>query len=132
MYFSEDLVALFQGTENPSRAANIFLFRVEQELKAHVDTETFRNFDWDRLSDYQQKMLKLALLEQAHYILRNGDISSDSGYDPEKGIIVDIDTLDYISISRSAIRYLQTGGLWSMKIKPRPRTGGFWKDLTDK
>lgn len=67
--------------------AKAFIYRVEKRLEAYISANYYRIVDesWPHLSDFQKEHYKLALIEQALYVLKNGDISTDSGYDPERG-----------------------------------------------
>ena len=66
--------------------------------------------------DMASRMDKLALLEQAIYIFRNGDISVDSGYEPDEGIKISRRSVKELSIAPNAINYLQLIGLWTRQI----------------
>ena len=127
-YWGVDLINEFsqKGMANPSITADVFLYRVETRLKAYIDTNTFRRYERNTLNSIQQKYFCMALLEQAYYVYRNSDIASDSGYDPDKGIIAEKEILQDLAISEPAKQYLIASGLWSKQIKPRLRTGGFW------
>ena len=98
-------------------------------MESMIDAECFRkvSVEYPNFSDYQKEHYKRALLEQAIYIFKNGDISVDSGMDPEKGVIIDDDTIDKLSLARNAKRELQLCGLWSKKIRMSDWAGtGLW------
>ena len=67
-----------------------YLQFVEQEEKmaTFIDAEFFRKVDeeYPNFTDYQKQHYQLALLEQAIYVFKNGDISVDSGYDYDEGV----------------------------------------------
>lgn len=77
----------------------------------------FKQLRYENMSDYQKQHYKVAVMEQIIYELRNGEISTDSGYDNEVGALSNIDYLTYITISPETKRHLQVAGLWSRKVK---------------
>lgn len=124
-YWGLDLSARLKSDDNPSNTVNAFLYRIEKRMETFLDASFYRKVDYEfpEFSDYQKEHYKLALLEQAMYVLRNGDISSDSGYDPEQGIKAERSALDNITISSAAKKELQLCGLWCRKLKSRARGG---------
>ncbi len=117
-------------SEDDSFAAERFLFKTEIKLMAWIDTVTFRRKRWDQLNAYQYLQFQLAILEQALYRYKNGDIDLDSGYDQDKGIIADKGKLNQLKVSSSAIEFLSNAGLYNLVVKNRPRTfSGITKDL---
>lgn len=119
MYFGIDLESELKSDDNPSNTANAFLYRIETRLSAYINATFYRNVDleYGEFTDYQKEHYKLALLEQAYYVLRNGDISSDSGYDPEHGVIAPNGELNNIMLSTNCKQQLMLCGLWCRKIK---------------
>ena len=120
-YWGIDLIEKLKNNGNPSNKANIFLRRIENNLMAWIDANTFRNLSWYDLSDFQLENFKYALLEQAMYVYRNTDISLDSGYDPEKGIIVSKNELEAITICSPALIFLKLAGLYNLTVTNRMR-----------
>lgn len=57
-------------------------------MATFIDAEFFRKVDeeYPNFTDYQKQHYQLALLEQAIYVFKNGDISVDSGYDYDEGV----------------------------------------------
>ena len=123
-YWGIDLIEKLKNGGNASNKANIFLRRIENNVMAWIDANTFRNVHWDHLSDFQLEQFQYALLEQAMYVYRNSDISLDSGYDPEKGIIVDRGTLDSLIICTPALNFLKLAGLYNLNVTNRMRYTG--------
>lgn len=127
-YFGTDLAMLNDDT-NPSNKQVAFLKRIEDRVEAIIDEECFRNVDreYPHFSQYQKECYKRALLEQAIYIWRNSDVSTDSGIDPEKGVIIPIEKIKEASLAPNAKRELQRCGLWSKKIRMSDWSGiGGW------
>lgn len=123
-YTGIDLAEELQDTSNPSDKVNAFLKRVEDRMEAYLNAHLFKNVSdlWTRFSDIQKAYYKRALLEQAYYVFKNGDISADSGYDPERGIIVSKHALTEITLAPNAKDCLRMTGLWSGHIG----NGGFF------
>ena len=84
----EKISAILGDNDNPSDKANAFLYRNEDVwrpiLIAVFSVKSIKNI---KPLLTTKKHYKLALLEQALYVLKNGDISVDSGYDQEQGIV---------------------------------------------
>lgn len=122
-YWGVDLDARLKdnGSENDSNKANLFLMRVEDRLLAWIDANTFRTYRWEEVGGKDRDALQKAILIQAMYVFRNGDISTDSGYDPQRGIVAAKKDLQLIEICDAAIDILKTSSLYSRKMKNRRR-----------
>ena len=123
MYFGIDLDSELKSDDNPSNTSNAFLTRIENRMEAFLDATFYRNveLEYPKFTDYQKKHYKLALLEQAYYVLTQGDISVDSGYSMEEGIKASRNDLHTLKISDNAKDQLLLCGLWCRKIKNRAR-----------
>lgn len=123
-YFGIDLGAQLKGNANPSDKANAFIKRIEDRMEAFLNANFFKNIniEYALMSDYQKDHYRLALLEQALYVFKNGDISVDSGYDPDQGIIVSSHALNEVIIGKNAKNHLRLCGLWTGHIG----SGGFF------
>lgn len=120
-YFPEiDLVEELKSKEN----ALAFLKRIEDRMSSFINASFNRNIDmlYPVFTDYQKEHYKLALLEQALYVFRNSDISTDSGYDPDKGEVSTIGKLQSRVIAPNCKRELILCGLWNRNI-PDMATG---------
>lgn len=124
-YTNQDLDEMLQVRGKSSNLSNLFLMRIEDRLMSFIDAETYRIYSWDGLSDNQKEYFQKAIIEQAEYILRNSDLFTDSGYDPEKGIIIDNDKLYKIMICRTSLNYLKNAGLYNKVIINRRRFTNF-------
>ena len=126
-YFGIDLDATLQDDDNPSNKGNAFLLRIEDRVASFLDANFYRSVEneYPEFTDYQKQHYKLALLEQAIYVFKNGDISIDSGYDYSEGIKVRRSELQSIVIAENAKNNLMLCGLWSRKLKGRKRGFGY-------
>lgn len=124
-YTGVNLEAELRDTSNPSNKVNAFLKRIEDRMEVFMNTHFFKNINeyWPKFTDFQKEHYKLALIEQAYYTFKNGDIYSDSGYDPEKGIIASKHALSELTIAPAAKDHLRMTGLWSGHIG---NGGGFF------
>lgn len=124
-YTGIDLDIELKDDDNPSNKANTFLFKVEIRLATFLDANFARLIDdeYKEFSDYQKIHYKYALLEQALYVLKNHDISVDSGYDPENGKIISQRDLMSITISPNAKQHLMLCGMWCKKLSTKGRLG---------
>jgi hypothetical protein len=102
-------------TSNGSDKVNAFLKRTEDRMEAFLNAKFFKNVSdlYPEFSEFQKKHYKLALLEQAYYVFKNGDISSDSGYNQETLEIANQKKLRALAVAPNAIDHLRLTGLWS-------------------
>lgn len=122
-YWGVDLnfVLKESNTELDSNKANMFLMRVEDRLMAWLDANTFRTYLWDEIEGEDKEAMQKAILIQAMYIFRNSDLSTDSGYDPQRGVVIPKKDLQAIEICDAAIDVLKSSGLYSRVMKNRRR-----------
>lgn len=112
-YTGIDLLAeLNTDNANPSDTANRFLKRVEDRMELYVNNHFFIQIPtiyptWD---DRSKKCYKLALIEQAEYMFRNGDIAMDSGYNPDNLSTTDLKRKNAVAMSKVAYDYLISCG----------------------
>lgn len=118
-YYGLDLEAELKedGAELDSNRAASFLMRVEDRLLSWIDANTWRNRRWECISPNQKEHLQKAIIIQAMYVFRNSDISLDSGYDPQRGKIIDKIDLQRIEICDAALDQLKTCGLYNHVMK---------------
>ena len=118
-YFGIDLREELHDDSNSSNKDIAFLKRIEDRIETFVNANFYRNvsYEYPKFTEYQKKHYKRALLEQAIYVLKNGDISEDSGYDPERGEVIDRSKLKKISIAENCKQELILCGLWCRKIR---------------
>lgn len=120
-YYGENLEDILPNDDMPSGKAERFIARVTDEVAMLLESECFKRIDYEykQFSEYQKKCFKLALLNQCHYKIKNGDITNDSGYDPQTGKIIGDNELKGIELSRQTVRYLNLCGLWNRNIHGR-------------
>ena len=121
-YFGIDLAARLKGDANPSDKANAFIKRVEDQMEVYLNSTFFKNIniEWSHFSDFQKEHYRLALLEQAYYIFKNGDIARDSGYEPDEGLKISTHEKREIMLSEIAKQHLEMTGLWTRNIRSSP------------
>lgn len=121
MYSGIDLAEQFADNSNPSDQINAFIFRVEKMLEIWLSSHFFIliNDEYPKFNDRMKELYKLALMEQMIYMLRNGDISTDSGYDMNSGEVMTPNKLAERTISRNTIQILQSAGLLNTKVRTR-------------
>ena len=127
-YFGIDLEIELKDDDNPSNTVDSFIMRVEDKVDAVLNGDFNRNVDteYPEFSDYQKLHYQKALLEQAYYDYKNGDIARDSGYSPDKGETASNGTINSKILSQLAIKHLISCGLWCTKIKQSRWGGRIW------
>lgn len=121
-YWSIDLNAEQKNKDNVSNKTNLFLLRVEDALLDWIDSRSFRRIQWEDLGPEQMDALQRAIITHAMYIYRNTDVSLDSGYDPEKGVVISIEQIKAIQVSPAVENILISKGILNLKIGNRLRT----------
>lgn len=115
-YTGKDLAEMLD-VEDSNNVAEKFILRIEDLLLTRIDNISFRTQNWDNLTDFQLECLQKAIIEQITYIVRNSDLFSDSGYDLDKGKVIDSDELYKIEICRASKDYLRRCGLLNLNIR---------------
>ena len=117
-YFGIDLDLELKNSANPSDTADAFIMRLEERMATFLDAQFFRQVDkeYPQFTNYQKRHYQLALLEQAKYVFKNGDISEDSGYNYETGETASNDMITKKTIAPNARQHLLLCGLWCRKI----------------
>lgn len=120
-FWGVNLDSMLKTDDNSSNKSNIFLMRAETKLMFWIDSHTYRIYEWERLDERQIELFQKAILTQAMYMFKNGDIGLDSGFDPEKGIVADKKTLDSIVVPQEVIDYLISADLYNLTVRNKPR-----------
>lgn len=120
-YTGRDLNAELHANANESNKADLFLMQIEDFMLARIDKTSFRLYRWDKLSPYQLECLQKAIIIEAQYIIRNSNLFTDSGYDPEKGEIISAAKLQDIAICGASLDQLSNCGLYNHNIRNRKR-----------
>lgn len=126
-YWGLNLNAALKSDNNMSNKANTFLKIVEDRLMSWIDSNSFRNTDWDEIKEYDHmyECFQKAILTQAMYVYRNSDIALDSGYDPDSGFVAKKGELQSVVICEAALNYLREGGLFNQVIGNTRRVMNF-------
>lgn len=122
-YWGKDLRELLREDDNPSSSAERFLYRTESLLMAWIDHNTFRVLHYDHLSPFQLQKFQEAILNQAMYRYKQGELALDSGYDMERGFVADPGQIARIEVCHATIELLAVAGLYNLNIKTRARSG---------
>lgn len=122
-YWGLDLNAALKSDNNMSNKANTFLKIVEDRVMSWIDSNSFRNTEWEDIWKYEHMLecFQKALLTQAMYVYRNSDIALDSGYDPDTGFVAKKEELQSIVICEATLNYLREGGLFNQNISASRR-----------
>ena len=129
-YTGINLLEELKDDDNPSNKANAFLFRVENRLESYISAYLYKdmNKEFSNFSDFQKLHYKYAIIEQALYVLKNGDISVDSGYDFESNkVVIKKAELEQRIVGINAKNELMRIGIWNRNIRNVGRWGlGSW------
>jgi hypothetical protein len=125
-YWGMNLRSMLASNDSPSNQAESFLARVEDRLMNWIDNNTFRRIPYEKLLPKQLENFKKAIVTQAMYVYKNGDLGLDSGYDSERGVIVSQKDLNGLEVCQAAINYLSNAGLFNLVMKTRTRYVRGW------
>ena len=93
-------------SDNPSAVVLNMLKRVERIVDNYISSDFYNNvaYRFQNFTNEQKEWYKLAIAEQALYMLKNGDLSLDSGYSKDKGSVATRNEIKNIQISQETIR----------------------------
>lgn len=96
-----------------------FVNRTEIRLEAFLEARLFQKVSqlYPTFSDYQKVCYKYAIMEQMIYIIVNGDISVDAGYDIDSLKLINNEQKLKKVIAPNAIDQLMNCGLWTLKMR---------------
>ena len=120
-FTGKNLYKELQVDDNESNKVDLFLMYVEEVMLDYIDMKSFRLYDWNTLTPFQKEQLQKALIFQVEYIIRNGNLFTDSGYDMDKGFIADYEKIQAIAVCRPAENALIKAGIINHKIRNRIR-----------
>jgi len=127
-YFGLDLQALMRKGQNPSNEAQAFLKRIENRMSAYLNSNFHRNveLEYPIFSQFQKEHYKLALLEQAYYVFKEGDVSIDSGRSQDTGLVISRKQIESIIIAPNAENELVLCGLWCTHLNETRNLNGWF------
>lgn len=125
-YTGKNLYRALKANDNESNKVDSFLMRIEDILLTKIDKMSFRIDDFNALTDFQKDCLQKAIILEVEYIIRNSDMFTDSGYDPEKGFIADYDKIQNAALCQPAVDKLVICGLINHNIRNRRRYSQLW------
>lgn len=90
-----------------------FIFGIEEYIIDYFTTI----YDWDGSieTDHQRNQLKKAVISQIQYVLRNGSIMNDSGYNSQTGQIIPRSTLEAIGVGSVPFLQMRKGGMANIR-----------------
>lgn len=131
-YTGIDLEAELKPDGMPGSTAERFIRRNGLRMEAYLETICHRRLEtaYRELNSFQKEKYKLALIEQSLYVFKNGDISTDSGYDPASGPKATPRYLADAYLAPNAKNYLLQAGIMSRDVFGKGRMGalpyGWW------
>lgn len=125
-YTGRNLYRELKANENESNKVDIFLMNIEDIVLTKIDKISFRIDDFNHLTPFQMDCLQKAIILEVEYIIRNGNMFTDSGYDPEKGFVADYDKIQATALCQPAIDKLTICGLINYNVRNRRRFSQMW------
>jgi hypothetical protein len=114
-----DLDLELRDKDDTSNKSNIFISQIENWCETYIQYHSAQKIEYTSLTTEQQEHFKRGILYQMEYVIRNSDISTDSGYNPESGPVTDINYLERIALSNNAKMEFHMAGVWTRKMKSR-------------
>ena len=95
-----------------------FVRRTEVRLESFLNARLFQKVDkiYPSFGNEQKQCYKYALMEQMIYIIVNGDISVDAGYDIDSMKLIANEAKLKKVIAPNAVEQLMNCGIWTLKV----------------
>lgn len=87
-----------------------FIYGIEKWLINRFTTPPY-NWSGDFASEKQEQLFKYAVISQIQYVLQNGSINNDSGFNQASSILISRDNLNKIAVGQDAMMYLRKAGI---------------------
>lgn len=117
---NEELKARLTDDIGDNNPAPRFIYSVENYLKEKIITHNPIDYSSNLLNDdyvfeteHQTNLFKRAVCYQISYMLKNGNLTNESGY--INNVITPRETLDCIGLDSNSIRCLKIAGLWNIR-----------------
>lgn len=112
-----DLGLELRDLDDTSNKVNIFINSIENWCETFLAYHSTKELKLNELTADQTAHYKRGIMYQIQWVLRNGDVSSDSGYDPNQGPVVDVAYLRKISLAPNAMMEFNLAGVLSRKVR---------------
>lgn len=116
-YSGQDLNAILTASviNNEDNPAPRFIRGIEEWCLEYLSESYDDGWSEEEFTEHQIKWFKKGIIYQIDYVLQNGSISNDSGYNQESGAIVPRKILDSISMAPNALRCFRLAGLANLR-----------------
>lgn len=92
-----------------------FIYGIEEWCKMQFKKPPyFYKFNADSLTTHQYECFKMGVMHQIQYVLRNGNVSNDSGFNTATGMLVPRSELEKIGMSMDAKGYFRSAGFMNI------------------
>lgn len=127
--FNVDLNDILPDGANPSNKAEIFLGMCEDVVTNFINSNFAYTVEgqYPTFSDFQKEHWKKAILWEAHYLLKNGELHNRSGFEEGRGFIATQEQINDAICAPETKQNLVQCGLWNTHISSRGVImGGFY------
>lgn len=103
----EPYINNYEGTGNP---ALLFVYEIEEWCKDYL----MENYDFDgnpSKNPTREKKFKQGVIYQIQYVIANGDIHNESGYNRDTNTLIPRMELNRIAMGEDALRCFRLGGM---------------------
>ena len=87
-----------------------FIYGIEKWLITRFTTLPY-SWNGEFVDEKQEKLFKYAVISQIQYVLQNGSINNDSGFNQASSILISRDNLNKIAVGQDAMMYLRKAGI---------------------
>ena len=87
-----------------------FIYGIEKWLITRFTTPPY-NWNGEFVDEKQKQFFKYAVVSQIQYVLQNGSINNDSGFNQASSILISRDNLNKIAVGQDAMMYLRKAGI---------------------
>lgn len=87
-----------------------FIYGIEKWLINRFTTPPY-SWNGEFVNEKQKQLFKYAVVSQIQYVLQNGSINNDSGFNQASSILISRDNLNKIAVGQDAMMYLRKAGI---------------------
>ncbi len=111
-----ELPDLDDGSNKVDRTISLWTRRVYREMQKASSRPIPKD---EELTETQEQAIKEAICEYGEYYLKNGDLYRQSGFNEDKGKLIDASDLEKIKFPTQILDILRTSGLIRRNLSPR-------------
>jgi hypothetical protein len=116
-YSGQDLNAILTASviNSEDNPAPRFIRGIEEWCLEYLSLSYGTDWNAEEFTEHQKKWFKKGIIYQIDYVLQNGTISNDSGYNQTSGALVPRKVLEQIAMAPNALKCFRLAGLANLR-----------------